>query len=67
MLLVEEPVSRQSRRGLLKGGLATGLMLAFRLPLWAAPANEPDQAPDSTQEKFAPNAFIRIDTSGKTT
>jgi isoquinoline 1-oxidoreductase subunit beta len=67
MLLVEEPVSRQSRRGLLKGGLATGLMLAFRLPLWAAPANEPDQAPDSTQGKFAPNAFIRIDTSGKTT
>jgi isoquinoline 1-oxidoreductase beta subunit len=67
MLLVEERVSRPSRRGLLKGGLATGLTLAFRLPLRAAPVNEPDQAPDSTQGKFAPNAFIRIDHSGKTT
>jgi isoquinoline 1-oxidoreductase beta subunit len=67
MLLVEELVSRPSRRGLLKGGLATGLTLAFRLPLRAAPVNEPDQVPDSTQGKFAPNAFIRIDHSGKTT
>src|SRR5579863_7709233 len=67
MLLVEELVSRPSRRDLLKGGLATGLTLAFRLPLRAAPVNEPDQAPDSTQGKFAPNAFVRIDHSGKTT
>jgi len=67
MLLVEELASRPSRRSLLKGGLAGGLTLAFHLPLRAAPVNEPEQAPDSTQGKFAPNAFIRIDHSGKTT
>ena len=47
--------------------MAAGLTLAFHLPLRAAPVNEPDQAPDSTAGKFAPNAFIRIDRSGKTT
>ena len=67
MLLVEELASRPSRRSLLKGGLAGGLTLAFHLPSRAAPVNEPEQAPDSTQGKFAPNAFIRIDHSGKTT
>ena len=30
-------------------------------------ANEPVQPPDDTSGKFAPNAFIRIDRSGKTT
>ena len=67
MPLVEEFASRPSRRGLLKGGLAAGLTLAFHLPLRAAPVNEPEQAPDSTEGKFAPNAFIRIDHSGRTT
>ena len=67
MPLVEELASRPSRRGLLKGGLAGGLTLAFRLPLPAAPVNEPEQAPDSTEGKFAPNAYIRIDHLGKTT
>jgi isoquinoline 1-oxidoreductase subunit beta len=67
MLLVEELASRPSRRRLLKGGLAAGLTLAFHLPLRAAPVNEPEQAADSTEGKFAPNAFIRIDHSGKTT
>ena len=46
-----------SRRALLKGGLAAGFTLAFYLPVRAA--NEPEQAPDTTDGKFAPNAFIR--------
>jgi isoquinoline 1-oxidoreductase beta subunit len=56
-----------SRRALIKSGLAGGFVLAFHLPLRAAPVNEPEQAPDSTAGQFAPNAFIRIDHSGKTT
>ncbi|MCP3396690.1 xanthine dehydrogenase family protein molybdopterin-binding subunit [Bradyrhizobium sp. CCGB20] len=54
-----------SRRSLLTGGLATGFLLAFHLPLRAA-VNEPVQPPDSTDGKFAPNAFIRIDETGRT-
>src|SRR6266481_1460885 len=54
-----------SRRGLLKAGLAGGFLLAFHLP--ARAVNEPEQLPDSTEGRFAPNAFIRIDHSGKTT
>jgi isoquinoline 1-oxidoreductase beta subunit len=56
-----------SRRALIKGGVAGGFVLAFHLPLRAAPVNEPDQPPDSTAGQFAPNAFIRIDHAGKTT
>ncbi|WP_426409491.1 molybdopterin cofactor-binding domain-containing protein [Bradyrhizobium ganzhouense] len=52
-----------SRRALLTGGLATGFLLAFHLPLRAA--NEPVQK-DATDGKFAPNAFIRIDETGRT-
>src|SRR6266436_5244128 len=54
-----------SRRALLTGGLAGGFLLAFHLPVRAV--NEPVQPPDVTDGKFAPNAFIRIDHSGKTT
>ena len=54
-----------SRRGLLKGGLAAGFVFTFHLPLRAA--NEPEQSADTTAGQFAPNAFIRIDHSGKTT
>ena len=54
-----------SRRSLLTGGLATGFVLAFHLP--ARAVNEPEQPPDVTDGKFAPNAFIRIDPAGKTT
>src|SRR5580700_12025598 len=54
-----------SRRRVVKAGLASGLVLALHLPLRAV--NEPEQAPDSTAGKFAPNAFIRIDHAGKTT
>jgi isoquinoline 1-oxidoreductase beta subunit len=61
----ERPWYAASRRRLLKGGLAGGLLLAFRLPLRAA--NEPEQAPDNPAGQFAPNAFIRIDHAGKTT
>jgi isoquinoline 1-oxidoreductase beta subunit len=53
-----------SRRSLLTGGLATGFVLAFHLP--ARAVNEPEQPPDVTDGKFAPNAFIRIDPAGKT-
>ena len=54
-----------SRRHVLAGGLAGGFLLAFHLPVRAV--NEPNQAPDTTDGKFAPNAFIRIDAAGKTT
>src|SRR5882672_4974887 len=54
-----------SRRGLLTGGLAGGFLLAFHLPVRAV--NEPVQPPDVTDGKFAPNAFIRIDETGRTT
>jgi isoquinoline 1-oxidoreductase subunit beta len=62
---IENSASSPSRRTLLKGGLATGFTLAFYLP--ARAANEPEQARDTIDGKFAPNAFIRIDHSGKTT
>jgi isoquinoline 1-oxidoreductase beta subunit len=54
-----------SRRTLLTGGLAGGFLLAFHVPVRAV--NEPVEPPDDTAGKFAPNAFIRIDRSGKTT
>jgi isoquinoline 1-oxidoreductase beta subunit len=54
-----------SRRGVLKAALAGGFLLAFRIPAQAV--NEPEQLSDSTEGQFAPNAFIRIDRSGKTT
>src|ERR1700730_14336256 len=54
-----------SRRALLTGGLAGGVLLAFHLPVRAV--NEPVQPPDVTDGRFAPNAFIRIDPAGKTT
>ncbi len=54
-----------SRRAVLRGGLAGAFVLGFHLP--ARAVNEPEQPPDSTVGKFAPNAFIRIDRSGQTT
>src|SRR5580693_5972632 len=56
-----------SRRALLTGGLAGGFLLAFHLPVRAFAVNEPVQPADDTAGKFAPNALIRIDTSGTTT
>jgi isoquinoline 1-oxidoreductase subunit beta len=60
----ENTTSTASRRLLLKGGLAAGFTLAFRLPLRAA--DEMDYLAKGAGD-FAPNAFIRIDHSGKTT
>jgi isoquinoline 1-oxidoreductase beta subunit len=54
-----------SRRRLLTGGLAGGFLLAFHLPVRAA--NEPVPMAYAPGGPFAPNAFIRIDTAGKTT
>src|SRR3984957_18852482 len=65
MSLADVNAHPSSRRGFLKSGLAGGLVLGFHLPLRAA--NEPEQLPDDPQGQFAPNAFIRIDHSGKTT
>src|SRR6266567_7552586 len=64
-IYAEKTSDQVSRRGLLTGGLAGGFLLAFHLPVRAV--NEPVQPPDDTTGKFAPNAFIRIDTAGKTT
>jgi isoquinoline 1-oxidoreductase subunit beta len=65
MYRTENIASSPSRRTLLKGGLAAGFTLGLYLPVHAA--NEPEQAPDTASGQFAPNAFIRIDPSGKTT
>src|SRR6202142_1561731 len=65
MRVMEKMSDGVSRRALLTGGLAGGFLLAFHLPVRAV--NEPVQPPDTTAGKFAPNAFIRIDPSGKTT
>ena len=54
-----------SRRTVLQSGIAGAFVLGFHLP--ARAVNEPEQPPDSTQGKFAPNAFIRIDRSGAIT
>jgi isoquinoline 1-oxidoreductase beta subunit len=64
MTSVDKMSDTVSRRSLLTGGLATGFVLAFHLP--ARAVNEPEQPPDVTDGKFAPNAFIRIDPAGKT-
>src|ERR1700738_3488275 len=65
-MTISQTVSGEvSRRALLTGGLAGGFLLAFHLPVRAV--NEPVQPPDITEGKFAPNAFIRIDATGRTT
>src|SRR5467141_5428873 len=65
MTSAEKISDGMSRRSLLTGGLAGGFLFAFHVPVRAV--NEPVQPPDVTDGKFAPNAFIRIDHSGKTT
>jgi isoquinoline 1-oxidoreductase subunit beta len=65
MLEHTTPSPRISRRAVVKASVAGGLILALRLPVRAA--NEPEQAPDNKAGQFAPDAFIRIDHSGKTT
>ena len=65
MTVTQKTPNGLSRRNVLAGALAGGFMFAFHMPVRAA--NEPTQPPDTTDGKFAPNAFIRIDTTGKTT
>jgi isoquinoline 1-oxidoreductase beta subunit len=65
MYSLEQFVRSPSRRAVLRSGLAGVFVLGFHLP--ARAVNEPEQPPDSTEGKFAPNAFIRIDRSGQTT
>src|SRR5512146_818914 len=65
MAVAEKISGGVSRRALLTGGLAGGFLLAFHLPVGAV--NEPVQPPDTTDGKFAPNAFIRSDATGRTT
>jgi isoquinoline 1-oxidoreductase subunit beta len=66
MMHASKPISlRASRREFIKSAAASGFLLAFYVP--ARAVNEPEQAPDDTKGKFAPNAFIRIDKSGTTT
>jgi isoquinoline 1-oxidoreductase beta subunit len=65
MAVVQRKSEGVSRRSVLSAGLAGGFVLAFHLP--ARAFNEPVQPPDETAGKLAPNAFIRIDPSGKTT
>ena len=50
-----------SRRSVLASGLAGGFLLTFRV------SAEPAQPPNDIAGDFAPNAFIRIDHSGRTT
>jgi len=52
---------RLSRRQLLKGSAAAGVLLAFHLP---QPADSKEQL--SRGSDFAPNAFIRIEPDGRT-
>jgi isoquinoline 1-oxidoreductase subunit beta len=65
MQISERHASLPSRRMALQNGLAGAFVLAFSLPVYAV--NEPEQPADSPEGKFAPNAFIRIDHTGKTT
>jgi isoquinoline 1-oxidoreductase subunit beta len=76
---VAEKISAPSRRNMLTAGLAGGFLLAFHVPLRATdePTQSPDEPvpppdnpvppPDKPDVTFAPNAFIRIDHTGKTT
>ena len=64
MYIPRHPALLPSRRSVLQTGAAGAFVLAFSLP--ARAVNEPEQPPDSTAGKFAPNAFIRIDHAGQT-
>jgi isoquinoline 1-oxidoreductase beta subunit len=62
--ILKDSIDKPSRRAFIKGGIAGGFLLAFHMPVYGI--NEPNQPPDDTAGKFAPNAFIRIDKTGKT-
>jgi isoquinoline 1-oxidoreductase beta subunit len=65
MHFAEKSALLPSRRVVLQDALAGAFVVAFYLPAHAV--NAPEQHPDSTEGKFAPNALIRIDKSGETT
>ena len=56
-----------SRRTVLRSGLGSGLVLGFSWPLRAAQVNEPEHPAGDPNGQFEPNAFIRVDATGKTT
>jgi len=58
-------ITRATRREFIGSAAAGVFLLAFHLPAHAV--NEPEQSPDDTKGKFAPNGFIRIDKNGTTT
>src|SRR5438067_6179605 len=57
----------RSRRTLLGGGLAGGFVFAFHLPAAEATLVNDVEGTQPEPGPFAPNAFIRIDNTGKTT
>ncbi|HLY06939.1 MAG TPA: molybdopterin cofactor-binding domain-containing protein [Rhizomicrobium sp.] len=59
-------VRTPSRRGVLTTGLTAGFVLAFHVPFAGAAAPNDSEGLSPEPGPFAPNAFIRIDTSGKT-
>ena len=65
MNALDKRIGGPSRRRLLTGGLAGGFVLAFHMPVRAA--NEPVAMAYGDGGTFAPNAFIRIDKTGRTT
>ncbi|HEY2034831.1 MAG TPA: molybdopterin cofactor-binding domain-containing protein [Rhizomicrobium sp.] len=56
-----------TRRTLLTGGLAGGFLLAFHMPFAEAAIQNAPEGIQPDPGPFAPNAFIRIDNTGKTT
>ena len=62
---MESPENNVTRRSVLRGGLASGLLLAFHIPAYGA--RDVLKGADETKGKFAPNAFIRIDPAGTVT
>src|SRR5262245_56645927 len=60
VMTVTAQSSKVSRRHVLGGALATGFVFAFHLPVGAAKASQ-------LKDPFAPNAYIRIDDSGRVT
>jgi isoquinoline 1-oxidoreductase beta subunit len=62
---VLEPKS--SRRTILKSALGSGFVLAFHIPLAQADVPNAATGAPSAPTGFVPNAFIRIDDTGKTT
>ena len=61
----ERRAEAPARRTFIKGALAGSFVFAFHVP--ASAGSGPEQAPDDTKGKFAPNAFIRIDNAGVVT